>query len=121
MTIDIRSASVDLSADTRAAFENEARTALARFEPQLAHVRLSFFDDNGPKGGPALRCRIQGSAHGLDRIVSVEDVREEPGAALAIALERFREALARQLKRRTEGRRSVEPRRGERDPAGQAG
>jgi hypothetical protein len=73
-------------------------TAMLRALPERASsARLAFTDQNGPKGGPAVRCAVTVTLAGWGRLHVTEQA-TTPGRALAGALAR----LERQLERRRE-------------------
>jgi hypothetical protein len=72
-------------------------SALATTPQRAMNARLAFTDQNGPKGGPAVRCAVTVTLAGWGR-VHVTDQATTPGLALAGALTR----LERRLERRRE-------------------
>jgi len=56
VTIDIRGLGRDRTLRAHVLAEMAAAIARVRLEPATAHV--AFTDDNGPKGGPAMRCAL---------------------------------------------------------------
>lgn len=70
---------------------------LAAMPERVSSARLAFTDENGPKGGPAVRCAVTVTLAGWGRM-HVADQATTPGLALAGALGR----LERRLERRRE-------------------
>ena len=81
---------------TRRAAARLTRT-LAALADRATSARLTFSDQNGPKGGPAVRCAASVTLAGWGRL-SVADQATTPARALAGTLAR----LARRLERRRE-------------------
>jgi ribosome-associated translation inhibitor RaiA len=71
------------------------RRTLAVLPARAVSGRLTFTDQNGPKGGPAVRCAVTLSLAGWGRL-HVADQAETPGVALAGALDRLERRLQRQ-------------------------
>lgn len=74
-----------------------AITALLRALPDRASsARLAFTDQNGPKGGPAVRCSVTVTLAGWGRL-HVTDQATTPDRALAGALARLERRIERRL------------------------
>ena len=56
MTIDIPGVSIDPA--LRAHVTKELTAALTRLSVKPVTAQVTFFDENGPKGGPAMRCAL---------------------------------------------------------------
>jgi ribosome-associated translation inhibitor RaiA len=68
--------------------------ALAALPARASSARVTFSDDNGPKGGVAVRCAVTVTLKGWGR-VHVEDRATTPRLALAGALDRLERRLER--------------------------
>ena len=68
--------------------------ALAALPARASSARVSFSDDNGPKGGVAIRCALTVTLAGWGR-VHVEDRATTPRLALAGALAKLDRKLGR--------------------------
>jgi len=80
-------------AATRHAAARLTRT-LAALSERATSARLTFTDQNGPKGGPAVRCAASVTLAGWGR-VHVADQATTPALALAGALARLERRLER--------------------------
>ena len=54
----VRIIGIDSDATFRARIERRMAGAIQRVTTQPVRGLVSFFDDNGPKGGPAMRCAL---------------------------------------------------------------
>jgi ribosome-associated translation inhibitor RaiA len=91
--IEIRGIAIDRALQAR--ISKELTAALARFAMPLASpARATFFDDDGPKGGPAVRCAL------TVRLPSRRQVRVEDTAGTArLAFDHSVAKLERELER----------------------
>jgi ribosome-associated translation inhibitor RaiA len=78
--------------------------ALAALPPGASSARVAFADDNGPKGGPAMRCALTLRMPPRRRI-HVEARAVTPRLALDRALDRMERRLARSAEIIRESRR----------------
>lgn len=84
--------------------ERRAQFALGRFSPRLRHVLVMLEDENGPKGGKDLRCRVELKLEAGDSL-HVEEGDTHCRVAVDRALDRAARNLVRHLERlREEGR-----------------
>jgi ribosomal subunit interface protein len=104
MKLQIRNYGVELTEALRDAVQEQIERALQRFARRVSLVRVYLRDVNGPRGGPAYKCRIVVELPPKGRVVMVES-EVSLTAALAGATNRVRLAVVRQLKRRKERRR----------------
>jgi len=72
----------------------EAQAALLDVVPASSSAHVSFTDDNGPKGGPAIRCAMTLTVP-RRRPVHVEAAATTPRLALSAALARLERRLGR--------------------------
>jgi ribosome-associated translation inhibitor RaiA len=72
----------------------EAQAAILEVAPATASAHVSFTDDNGPKGGPAIRCAMTLTVP-RRRPVHVEAAATTPSLALSGALARLERRLRR--------------------------
>lgn len=90
-----------LSADhgLRAYLESRLERALGRFRHLVGGVDVRISDENGPRGGDALRCRLVVDVRGEGALV-VEETRTDPFSAIAHAVDRLHVAMRRRANRR---------------------
>jgi hypothetical protein len=82
--------------------------AVARFAERVRRVAVWIEDTNGPRGGRAIRCRMDVRlSRGGHLTVSAEGVNEY--AALGRAAKRARATLVRMVKKKRRGRRRLQP------------
>lgn len=102
MAIDIRGVPVDKTLRTR--ITAQLTTALARVTTKPGGAQAAFFDENGPKGGPAMRCaltvRLPSRPH-----VRAEEIAENPRAAFDGAFAKLERELERDRDRDRESKR----------------
>lgn len=102
MAIEIRGVPVDRA--LRARIVARLTRALAKSGQELVAARATFFDENGPKGGVALRCaltvRIPRRPH-----IRVEDIAEAPRTAFDGAFAKLERDLERNRDREREAKR----------------
>ena len=102
MAIEIRGVSVDRA--LRARILARMTAALDQLGQEAATARATFFDENGPKGGLALRCaltvRLPHRPH-----VRVEDTAETPRTAFDGAFAKLERNLERNQDRDREAKR----------------
>lgn len=93
---------------TRATRERVTRQFAAlvgRLRVRLIGARATFFDDDGPKGGSAIRCALTTRLPKIP-VVRVEHTAEAPGLAFDGALAKLeRRLLQHRSRRRDSGRR----------------
>jgi hypothetical protein len=80
------------------------RATLAALSERATSARLAFTDQDGPRGGPAVRCAATVTLAGWGRL-HVEDEASTPELALAGALGRLERRLDRRRTLDREGRR----------------
>ena len=90
---------------TRERVTRELAALLARLRVRVMGVRAAFFDDDGPKGGSAIRCALTTHLPNVP-IVRVEHTAEAPRPAFDGALAKLeRKLLQHRGRRRDSGRR----------------
>jgi hypothetical protein len=73
--------------------------ALGRFGALVTGVKVSVYDENGPRGGVDKKCRVE--VRGPEKLaVVIEDRAEDERAAIAYAADRAGRTFARALERR---------------------
>ncbi|SRR6266542_3415204 len=102
MTIEIQGLTRDRLLRARAAKLVGAALETLRVQPISATVR--FFDDDGPKGGPAKRCAIDVRVPYRPEI-RVERVAETPRVALDLAMATLERSLERYRERDRDNKR----------------
>ncbi|MEZ6014461.1 MAG: HPF/RaiA family ribosome-associated protein [Planctomycetota bacterium] len=81
--------------------------AVGRFRHLVGGIDVRLTDENGPRGGEALRCRIVVDMRGEGALV-VEETRADPFTAVAHAVERIRTGMRRRANRRAHRHRGRE-------------
>ena len=104
MRIDIQSQGFTLTPALRAHAERRLRFALGATRPEVLRVVVRLSDDNGPRGGEAMRCRVRVAVAGVPDIV-IEDAESDLYVAIDRAADRAGRTLVRRLSRRSEQRR----------------
>jgi hypothetical protein len=80
------------------------RRTLTALPERATSARLTFTDQDGPRGGPVVRCAATVTLAGWGRL-HVEDQGSTPGLALAGALDRLERRLDRRREIEREGKR----------------
>jgi len=98
MRLNIRCRGVEDPAGVREHVRKRLGFALARFEGRLSSADVVVTDENGPKGGPAMRCDIavRGDRGGEIRAT---DGAADPLEAVDLAAGRVARAVARAMER----------------------
>ena len=102
MTIDIRG--IPTSGALRQRVEARLSAVLARVTPKPAGARVTFIDENGPKGGVAVRCALTVRLP-FRPTVRVEDMGVTPREAFDGALVTLERQLTRTVKQARDARR----------------
>ncbi len=105
MHIDIQSRGFTLTPALRAHVERRLRLALGATRPEVLRVSVRLSDDNGPRGGEDMRCRLRVAIAGVPDIV-IEDAESDLYVAIDRAADRAGRTLVRRLTRRSEQRRA---------------
>jgi ribosome-associated translation inhibitor RaiA len=92
------------SPDTRAHVTERLSARLARLGIPEAGARVSFVDENGPKGGVSITCTIT-MLRPRQPALRIEHVGETPRLAFDGAFRRFERRLEQDLERRLDSRR----------------
>lgn len=110
MKLEIRRQGVEVSDEAQAHIERRLRFALGRFSPRIQRVAVFLADQNGPKGGVDIRCRLVARLLRLG-VVTVEDRDTELTVLIDRAADRLARTVQRKLERRrtTGGSRNAEP------------
>jgi ribosome-associated translation inhibitor RaiA len=98
MKIEIRTSGVTCDEELRAHVERRLGFALGRFAPAISVATVHLADENGPRGGVDLRCRILLRGRRIDGLV-VEETATSATAAIDGAAERIGRSVARALDR----------------------
>jgi ribosome-associated translation inhibitor RaiA len=102
MAIDIRGLSTDRS--LRAHVTRRLTAALAQLAVKPVTAQATFFDENGPKGGPAMRCALTVRRPYRPHI-RVEDTAETSRIAFDGALAKLEREIERSRERDRESKR----------------
>jgi ribosome-associated translation inhibitor RaiA len=102
MTIEIRGIGIDRALTARVSRQMDAALDPIRVKPVGAQV--SFFDDNGPKGGPAIRCALTVRLP-YRPTIRIEDIAETPRLAFDGAIKILERQLERYRERERDSRR----------------
>jgi len=84
----------------RAFLDERIEHALGRFRHLIGGIDVRLSDENGPRGGDALRCRVVVDMRGEGALV-VEETRADPFTAVAHAMDRLHTGIRRLANRRT--------------------
>lgn len=99
MRIGVRCRRVEDPAGVRAHAEKRLGFALSRFRDAVGEADVSLDDENGPRGGPAIRCVIRvAGTRGWEVVVS--DEAADPLEAVDRAAGRLGRAVAREMEKR---------------------
>lgn len=99
MDMKTRTQGLDAHRSLREYLDERVESALGRFRHLVGGVDVRLSDENGPRGGAALRCRVVVNLRGEGALV-VEETRADPFAAVAHAMDRLRSAVRRRANRR---------------------
>lgn len=98
MVIEVRFRALDASESLREHATRALHAQLGRHEAELDSVVLRISDVNGPRGGVDKRCQITVRGARLGN-VSLDELREDPYAAVEVAIERVARVVGRELDR----------------------
>lgn len=96
MKLELRSKGVRMTDGLRGFVEKKLATAFGRFGDRVQRVRVQLTDINGPKGGEDIACLIQ-THMGRGGVVTIQETRSDPFAAVARASERASHRLSREV------------------------
>jgi ribosome-associated translation inhibitor RaiA len=102
VSIEIRGVADD--PETRAHVTERVTARLARLGIREASARVSFVDENGPKGGVSIACTIM-MRRPRQPVLRIEHTAETPRLAFDGAFPRFERRLERDLERQLDSRR----------------
>ena len=103
MQIDIQARGFTLTHGLREHAERRLHFALGAARPAVVRISLRLSDDNGPRGGRDMRCRIHVRMAGAPAVV-IEDTETDLYLAIDRAADRAGRTVARRLARRHEHR-----------------
>ena len=98
MLINIQSRGFPLSAALKEYVESRIRLAMERYRDKIAHIQITLFDVNGPKGGEDMRCKISLKPSGLPSIV-VQETAPDMYDAINICTHRLKRSTDRYFNR----------------------
>jgi ribosome-associated translation inhibitor RaiA len=78
--------------------EQRLKTAFGRLGDRVREVRVQLTDENGPRGGEDIHCRIQASLEPRGTLI-VDQRADDPFVAVAAAAERTAHTMRRQVGR----------------------
>ena len=102
MTIEIRGIGIDRALSARVSRQMDA--ALEPIQVKPVGAQVSFFDDNGPKGGLGIRCALTVRLP-YRPTIRVEEIAETPRLAFHGALKTLERQLERYRERERDSRR----------------
>ncbi len=108
MHIDIQSRGFALTPALRSHVDRKLRLALGATRPEVLRISVRLGDDNGPRGGSDMHCRVRVSLAGAPDIV-IEDRETDLYVAVDRAADRAGRTLVRRLTRRNERRFAGQP------------
>lgn len=100
MDFNTRTQGVHLDQSLRTFLDERLEHALGRFRHLVGGVDVQISDENGPRGGEALRCRIVVDMRRAGALV-IEETRADPFTAIAHAMDRIRTTVRKHANRRT--------------------
>jgi putative sigma-54 modulation protein len=104
MTTDIHlSSGIDDTPELREHIERRLGFALGRFGDKVTRVSVHLVDQNGPKGGVDIRCKIQVHLHPHGTLL-IEQDEANPEHAVEVASIRLGQAIRRELDRQRSSR-----------------
>jgi putative sigma-54 modulation protein len=108
MQVDIQALNFALTDALRHHIERRLAFALSARDEHIHRVTVRLTDINGPKGGRDMCCHIQVALKGLPDVV-VKDTEADLHAAIDRAAERASRTVIRQLERKVDRERWVDP------------
>ena len=108
MQIDIQALSFPLTDGLRSHIRRRLAFALSARDEHIHRVTVRVADINGPKGGRDMCCHIQVSLNRLPDVV-VKDTEADLYTAIDRAADRVGRTVTRQLARKLDKERSIEP------------
>ena len=103
MQIDIQARGFALTRGLREHAERRLRFAFGAARPEVGRISMCLSDDNGPRGGEGMRCRIHVAVAGAAAVV-IEDTEADLYVAIDRAADRAGRTVARRLTRRRDHR-----------------
>jgi ribosome-associated translation inhibitor RaiA len=98
MRIDMRAHGVELDESLVTHIERKLRFALGRFTKEVRRVHVLVRDENGPKGGYDILCKVRAELSSQGELV-IREVDTDPFSAVGRAAGRASHAIARRLER----------------------
>ncbi len=98
MKIEIRTNGVEGNEELTTHVERRLGFALGRFAPAISSAMVHLSDENGPRGGVDLRCRIRLHGRRLEGLIA-EETATSATAAIDGAAEKIGRMVARALDR----------------------
>lgn len=108
MQVHIQALNFALTDGLRDHIERRLAFALSARDEHIPRVRVRLTDINGPKGGRDMCCHIQVALRGLPDVV-VKDTEADVHTAIDRAADRASRTVMRQLRRKVDRVRSVDP------------
>ena len=99
MTVDVQSVNFGSSQALFAHAERRIQSSLERFSRRIRRVSIRLWDENGPKGGRDMRCRVHVSL-GPYGEVFIEQHDADMYAAIDRAADRVKRTVRRTLNKR---------------------
>ncbi len=94
----IHAHALEMSPALREHCERRLETALGRFRERLGRISVWLSDENGPKGGDDLRCRVVADIAG-GRTIVVEAQTNDAYASVDVVADKLGVAVAREVDR----------------------
>lgn len=98
MRMNLRTKGILPTRNLREHVERHVRFALGRFRRRVRDVKVQLVDENGPRGGEDVRCKIRARLEPRGELV-VEGLKDDPYAAVALASDRIETRLYRHVDR----------------------
>lgn len=105
-TLSVRTRGLALTDELRRVIRGCVAAATGRFQEQVRRVFVLVEDSNGPKGGPAMHCRMEVTLKRGGRITATAAATDEY-VAIGRAADRLRVRLVRSVEKRRHRRRET--------------
>ena len=99
MKLDMHARGLPLPRDLKSHIRRRVRFALGRFADRVRRVHVRLEDENGPRGGQDITCKVRAQLHPRGSIL-IAETRNDPYTAVARAAERVARVVPRKLARK---------------------
>jgi putative sigma-54 modulation protein len=99
MDLKTRTQGLSLDQSLRAYLDERVEHAVGRFQHIVRSIDVRLTDENGPRGGDGMRCRVVVDVRGEGALV-IEETRSEAFLAVARAMDRLRTMMRKHANHR---------------------